>query len=482
MSTMTGTLPFDWTDWLARLAAVLEPHVGAWIRSELVPGLTSIQILASLVLLVVVALAWQGVRAVLRPWLHDSRGKPAEPAGAEAKEPTLLKVFLEAVITPVRLCFAVWAGYAALRLLLGHPETSSAAGLAVLVIYWLSEAGSLAALFWLIFRLIAVAEVRLQRWAGSTANKWDDVLAVLIVRALRLITPLAGVILVLPALPIPVEFSALFKQATSLLLIAAVGFILYQLAGSAEVAVLGQFRVDVRDNLEARKVNTQVKVLKKIAVTAIALFTFASMLMVFDPVRQLGASILASAGVVGIIVGFAAQRTIATMLAGLQIALTQPIRLDDVVIIEGEWGRIEEITLTYVVVHIWDLRRLIVPINYFIEKPFQNWTRVSADLLGSVFLYTDYTVPLQPLREELDRILANSQRWDRKVKVLQVTDAKERTLELRVLVSAADAPTAWDLRCEVREKLVDFLQRNHPQCLPRSRAELFSATEATRRS
>ena len=202
------------------------------------------------------------------------------------------------------------------------------------------------------------------------------------------------------------------------------------------------------------------------------ILALAAILMTFDKVRQLGASILASAGIAGIIVGLAAQRSIATLLAGIQIALTQPIRIDDVVIVENEWGRIEEITLTYVVVRIWDLRRLIVPITYFIEKPFQNWTRISADLLGTVFLYTDYTVPIQAVREELRRILEGSEKWDRRVCVLQVTDTTERTVQLRALVSAADSSKAWDLRCEVREKLVDFLQKNYPHALPRVRAEI----------
>ena len=239
--------------------------------------------------------------------------------------------------------------------------------------------------------------------------------------------------------------------------------------------------MDVKDNLAMRKIQTQVRVLKKIAVTLIVIITAASMLTVFDSVRRLGTSILASAGVAGIIVGFAAQRSLATLVAGVQIAFTQPIRLDDVVIVEGEWGRIEEITLTYVVVRIWDLRRMVLPITYFIEKPFQNWTRVSADLIGSVFLYVDYTVQLRVLRSELDRILEASKLWDRKVKVLQVTDAKEQTLELRVLASAADSSSAWDLRCEIREQLVDYLQRNHPGSLPRMRAELqplFSGNNA----
>jgi small-conductance mechanosensitive channel len=209
-----------------------------------------------------------------------------------------------------------------------------------------------------------------------------------------------------------------------------------------------------------------------VALTVIGIFTLASMLMVFDSVRQFGASILASAGIAGIVVGFAAQRSIATLLAGFQIALTQPIRLDDVVIVEGEWGRIEDITLTYVVVRVWDLRRLVVPITYFIEQPFQNWTRSSADILGTVFLYVDYAVPLDALRAELTRLLEASRFWDRKVNLLQVTDAKEQTLEIRALASAADASLAWDLRCEIREKLVAFIQQNYPESLPRLRASL----------
>jgi small-conductance mechanosensitive channel len=233
--------------------------------------------------------------------------------------------------------------------------------------------------------------------------------------------------------------------------------------------VLRQHRIDITDNLQARAIYTQVIVLKKVAVTVVGVFTLASMLMVFDSVRQFGTSILASAGVAGIVIGFAAQRSIATLLAGFQIAMTQPIRVDDVVIVDGEWGRIEDITLTYVVVRIWDLRRLIVPITYFIEQPFQNWTRTSADLLAAVFLFVDYTVPVEALRAELTRILEASTLWDRKVNVLQVTDATDRALQVRALASASDASRAWDLRCEIREKLVSFVQREYPGCLPRLR-------------
>jgi len=238
-----------------------------------------------------------------------------------------------------------------------------------------------------------------------------------------------------------------------------------------EDCVLGRFRVDEKDNLQARKIHTQLRVVKRIVVIIVVILATGTMLMTFPKVRQLGATILASAGIIGIIVGMAAQRTLGAFIAGLQIALTQPIRVDDVVIVENEWGRIEEITLTYVVVKIWDLRRLIVPITYFIEKPFQNWTRTKADILGTVFIYVDYTVPVDVIREQLQKILQESKLWDKKVCVLQVTNTTERTVELRALMSAADASTAWSLRCEVREKLIEFVRNKYPQALPKLRAE-----------
>jgi small-conductance mechanosensitive channel len=173
--------------------------------------------------------------------------------------------------------------------------------------------------------------------------------------------------------------------------------------------------------------------------------------------------------------GFAGQKSIATLISGIHIAIAQPVRVDDVVIVEGEWGRIEEITLTYVVVQIWDLRRLVVPVNYFLEKPFQNWTRVSSDLLGAAPLHVDYSVPLTELRAEFERIVEASAFWDGKLKTLQVTDATESTLLVRPLMSAKDASTAWDLRCEVREKLIQFLQQNHPHALPRRRTQIIES-------
>jgi small-conductance mechanosensitive channel len=265
---------------------------------------------------------------------------------------------------------------------------------------------------------------------------------------------------------------AWLSHLLSLILIALVAWLLIKAVYVLEDYVVERFRVGVKDNLRARKIHTQLRVLKRIVVLVVGAIALASMLMTFPKVRQLGTTILASAGIIGIVVGLAAQRTIGTLIAGLQIAFTQPIRVDDVVIVENEWGRIEEITLTYVVVRIWDLRRLIVPITYFIERPFQNWTRVTADILGTVYLYVDYTVPIDAIREQLQRILKDSEHWDGKVCVLQVTNTSEHTVELRALMSAADASVAWSLRCEVREKLIDFVKKNYPQSLPRLRAEL----------
>jgi small-conductance mechanosensitive channel len=257
-----------------------------------------------------------------------------------------------------------------------------------------------------------------------------------------------------------------------LLVIFFVTWVLIRSIRLGREAVLQRYDITEKDNLKARRVYTQFRIIERILVFIVVVIAVAVALMTFEEIRRIGVSLFASAGVAGIILGFAAQKLIGNVLAGFQIAIAQPIRIDDVVIVEKEWGWIEEITLTYVVVRIWDKRRLIVPTTYFIEKPFQNWTRVSADILGTVFIYTDYTVPVDKLREELTRVLEADQNWDGKVNVLQVTDSTEKTMELRALMSAADSPSAWDLRVNVREKLIAFLQLNYPQSLPRSRIEV----------
>lgn len=271
------------------------------------------------------------------------------------------------------------------------------------------------------------------------------------------------------------EWEGLFAylpKVNTVLIILGLTWCLLVLTGILKKSLLGQYDISKEDNLQARKVYTQINILQKVANFVIIFIGFGVILLSFESIRQIGVGLFASAGVAGIIIGFSAQKAIGTLIAGIQIAFAQPFRLDDAVVVEGEWGWIEEINLTYVVVRIWDQRRLVLPTTYFLEKPFQNWTRTSADIIGSVFLYTDYTVSFDALREELDRILAATPLWDKKVKVLQVTDSKEFTVESRILVSAKNSPTAWDLRVHVREKMIEFIQKNYPDTLPKSRVVL----------
>jgi small-conductance mechanosensitive channel len=239
-------------------------------------------------------------------------------------------------------------------------------------------------------------------------------------------------------------------------------------------AVKRQYSLDEPNNLRERKIITQLQYLRKIVIIIVSVLAVAFILLQFDSVREVGAGLLTSAGVAGIIIGVAAQRSIANLLAGFQIAFTQPIRIDDVVVLEGEFGWVEEITLTYVVIRIWDQRRLIVPLQQMIEKSFQNWTRQSSEILGTVFLYVDYRLPVQAVREELDRFLPNHPLWDGRVKNVIVHDSHPTAMQLRVLVSGRTAGETWDLRCAVREHLITFIQSDYPACLPRTRVSLES--------
>jgi small-conductance mechanosensitive channel len=309
------------------------------------------------------------------------------------------------------------------------------------------------------------------RMARRTASTVDNLLIRHLCQPVRWLLIVFAVHLAVDAFPFPEGLTGFVGQVFSIALIAVVTWLLVRVTSALSDVVLLRFEIDTRDNLSARGAYTQVNVLRRLVMVAIIIIGLASILMTFPRVSQLGATILTSAGIAGIVLGLAAQKTLGNLIAGLQIAFTQPLRIDDVVIVEGEWGRIEEITLTYIVVRIWDLRRLVVPITYFTEKPFQNWTRATADLLGTILLYADYTVPVDDVRAELQRILDGTPLWDRKVGLLQVTNASDRTVELRVLVSAPDSGTAWDLRCYVREKLITFLREHHPRALPKVRAE-----------
>lgn len=312
----------------------------------------------------------------------------------------------------------------------------------------------------------------IRRIAARTHTSLDDIVLRSLHGPLKLILPLMALILALPLLLLPPHLESSLRHFLGLCLVGGIAWLAIGFISVVEEFVALRYSVEAADNLTARRIRTQTLVLRRILVVLICMMAIAVALMSFPSIRQVGASLLASAGLAGLVIGLAARPVIANLLAGIQLALSGPMRLDDVVIVEGEWGRIEEITTTYIVVRCWDLRRLVVPLSYFIEKPFQNWTRNSSDLIGTVFLYTDYTVPVEEVRKELMRILEGAALWDRKVVNLQVTDAKERTLELRALMSASDSGKAFDLRCQVREALIGFLQRNYPQSLPKVRAEI----------
>jgi small-conductance mechanosensitive channel len=316
---------------------------------------------------------------------------------------------------------------------------------------------------WLVFWLLRAYSRRDEALLPQSVARWLS-------RPATYFLPVLALSFMLPLAPLGPKPFEVLRRVVEAALISTFAWSLVRTVNVAEDLVRRHYQLEEANNLRVRKLFTQLQFVRKLVVSLILFLAVALILMSFATVRKIGTGLLTSAGIVSVIVGFAAQRSIGNLLAGFQIAFTQPIRLDDVLVVEGEWGRVEEITFTYVVLRIWDERRLVLPLNYFIEKPLQNWTRTTSQLLGTVFLYTDYTIPVDALREELRRVVAQHPLWDRRVAVLQVTDSKERTLELRILVSAANSSQAFDLRCDVREQLIGFIQREYPQCLPKTRA------------
>jgi small-conductance mechanosensitive channel len=334
------------------------------------------------------------------------------------------------------------------------------------------DLGAFAAAFWFLFRATRVIEAHLAFWASKTASKVDDLLVPLVGSCLRVIVIVAGIGVGSPLLGLPLRFEGVLGKFTSIMVIAAIAVLLIRAVSISQRLVLTRYDLTAADNLRARQVYTQLHVISRVVYVTIGVLAVAAVLMLFQEVRHVGTSLLASAGIVGIIGGFAAQKTLANLFAGFQIALAQPVRQDDVVVVEGEWGRVEEITLTYVIVHIWDDRRLVLPLSYFIEKPFQNWTRTSANIMGSVFVWVDYAFPVDEGRTALKEIIEASPLWDQRYWNLQVSDATEKTMQLRVLATSSDSSRNWDLRCEIREKFIAYIQAHHPGRLPLLRAEI----------
>ena len=289
---------------------------------------------------------------------------------------------------------------------------------------------------------------------------------------LRLLLVLISILLLVPLVDIPASTKEVLARSIGLAIVAVFGWLAIALLSMAEDVMAERYPVTARDNYGARALQTRMKVLRSAGVVVVSVITLSVILMSFPSVRQLGVSLLASAGLLALVVGMAARPALENLIAGLQIALTQPIKLDDVVVVEGEWGRIEEITAAYVVVRIWDSRRLVVPLGYFISHPIENWTRRTSDILATVTVQVDYRVPVAEVRHELQALLEATPLWDKRVWNLQVTNASDAGVELRALMSARDSSDAWDLRCHIREELVRMLNQRWPDSLPRLRAEM----------
>lgn len=328
--------------------------------------------------------------------------------------------------------------------------------------------------------LLALSFYRLARWLLNRAfGTRLPLLSVFIARTsgpAQLALCLAAVALVLPLAPLDDTIRTPLMRLFVVAVIALIGWISIRIVDMSAARYLQNFR-DVTENFVARKHVTQVRVFKRVTDTIIVIITVSTALMTFDSVRQYGVSLFASAGAAGIIVGLAARPLLSNLIAGLQIAITQPIRIEDAVIIENEWGWVEDIASTYVVIRLWDWRRMVVPLSYFIEKPFQNWTRDTASLIGVIALHVDYRADVPRIRRWLEDAVKQSKLWDGAVVNLQVIDADSRTIELRALVSARNAPQSWDLRCEIREKLVAFIRDEMPEALPRDRAILIPSPD-----
>ena len=447
----------DYSEWLDQLA---KESGSAFLSRTAFERVTWMRLLSSIGALVLLSILAGGL-----VWIVGRRAGEIQ----SRQHQSALQLTASALRKP--LAFFLWMCGGAFALMpiatgfVGRPTRIFYVGVLTAIFY----AGWIIAVLWLVFRAIRAIEKRVREWADGTGSVVARVIIPIGGQTARLAVPFLGVILLLPLLKLPEDWTWVTQKTFGILLIVAFSFLIIHGVNAVQAALMSRHRLDAPDNLSARKIFTQVSVIRKIIVTAIVILATGSILMMFDPVRQFGTSILASAGIAGIVIGFAAQKTLGNVLAGIQIALTQPLLIDDIVVVEGEFGQIEEITLTYVTVRTWDLRRIILPITQFVEKSFQNWSRVSTELLGTVLLYLDYQVPMGELRKELKRLVENNPKWDKRVCGLQMTDTKEHVVEVRALISGSDPGKLGDLRCEVREGLIQFLCSNYPESLPRSR-------------
>lgn len=453
-------VPKDALDTAGRALGSWADSLGGWLAADFWGGISAGRLMATGAVLL---LLWAFVALLLHLVVRRTGG--IHDLGPRSWP----RVLISAARKPVALLLVIFGAYLALVPSIDGVTDRPTREAAFLMFSWLADAMTVGVWFWLVLRVVMAVERKMDEWAKSIPGTWRSLLVELAGGILRVSAPLLAAMLMLPLLQLPPALEEVVRKAVSITLIVGVAGLVIRGVSVFQTVVLARNRIDISDNLKARKISTQVRVVAKVISWVVSIVAVGSVLMVFDSVRQLGTSILASAGIAGIILGFAAQRTLGNLLAGIQIAIAQPIRFDDVLIIEGQFGRVEEINLTYVTLKLWDLRRLVVPVTYFFEKPFENWTRTGSKILGTAFLYLDPSAPVAALREELRRVVAASPLWDGEVCGLQVTDCKDTVIEVRCLVSARDAAAAFDLRCLVRESMLEFVAREHTGALPRTR-------------
>jgi len=324
-------------------------------------------------------------------------------------------------------------------------------------------------IYWLFLRALTFSRIQIQNYLKATEGKTSFLLLDFLINAINIVILLSLISFIIDLLPLPQQYNYFTEKLIGILIIIAISSILIKIVKVSETIVLSKYKIDLSDELLAHKARTQIIVLGRIAITMIIIISLGSMLLLFETVKNFGASILTSAGIISLISALAIQRPLRNLADSLQIIFNRLIKINDTVLIENEFGTIEEINLYYVVIRIWDLRSLIVPINYFVDKPFINLSRTSKEILCTVKLYVDYTLPLIEIRKELDNIVKNSPYWNQKLTKLEVTDAKEFTMELRILMSAKTSPDAWNLQCEVREKLIEYISHHYSSYLPKLR-------------
>ncbi len=431
--------------WIDNLA---QNHGNTWLQKPVFDRVTRMRLLASIATLLLIGL----VTSVFLWIVRKGAGR------IESDEPqSLLALAAAAVRKPLALLAWVVGGFLAFMPIVDGIASAATRQACANGLTAILYAGRVIAVLWLIFQVIRGLEKQMRHWAQRTGSVLNNVLVPVVGQTLRLAVPLLALTLLLPLLSLPERWTWVAQKVFGILLVVSLSYLIIRGVRAVQAALMREHRIDVADNLAARRIYTQVSVIRKIIIAGVIILGTASILMLFDRVRQLGTSILASAGIAGIILGFAAQKTLGNLLAGIQIALSQPILIDDVVLVEGEFGRIEDITLTFVSIRTWDLRRLVVPITYFIEKPFQNWSRKSDEILGTIFLHLDYQVPLGELREELMRLVEKNENWDRNVCSCRSPTPSQTRLKFarssaarmreRTSISAARCGKVWSSFC-----------------------------------